>query len=168
MSAAVSTPLLAIPDTVQPAPPDGLAAQVGRANVAVGWWMTGLSMSLGALVGLWAFGGPFAPPAWFGGYDDPARRMLRLAHIAGIMLPVLNFHFLRGLAGTGYSVRAARRLCRMLLAGSVGLPLTLVLAAVWRPGLLLLPLPVVAVMTPVFFLAAGLGWAGWRKQRSTV
>ena len=54
--------------------------------------------------------------------------------------------------------RSARRAgCRLLLVGTVALPTLLGLAAFWRPGLYLLPIPVVALIAAVCFLAAGLG-----------
>ena len=33
-------------------------APLGRVNVRVAWWMIGGSMAVGAVLGLWSFGGP--------------------------------------------------------------------------------------------------------------
>lgn len=137
---------------------------LGRWNILVSWWSIVLSLSAGAVLGLWAFGGPFTPPSWFGAYDDPGRRLLRLAHIAAVMLPILTFHFLRALPGCAFPRRAAERWCAVLLIGAVGLPLTLALAGFWRPGLYLLPLPVTAVLLPTAALAIGLTAAALRPR----
>ena len=34
---------------------------MGCANVRVAWWMIGASMAVGAVLGLWSFGGPLSP-----------------------------------------------------------------------------------------------------------
>jgi hypothetical protein len=44
---------------------------VGRVNVRVAWWMIGASMVMGAVLGLWSFGGPLPPPPGFEAFDAP-------------------------------------------------------------------------------------------------
>jgi hypothetical protein len=122
--------------------------EVGRANVAVAWWMIGLSMLAGAVLGAWSFGGPAAPPPGFETYDALPRRLVRLAHIAAIMLPVLNLLYVPAAARF-----AMRRSCALLLFGTVALPALLALAAFWPHGLHLLPLAVLPIVAAVFALA---------------
>lgn len=135
----------------------GSEAPIGRVNVRAAWWMIGGSMAVGAVLGLWSFGGPLAPPAGFRAFDDLPRRLVRLGHIAAIALPVLNLLYVPWMARSRWGRSARRAGCRLLLVGTVALPSLLGLAAFWRPGLYLLPIPVMALITAVCLLAAGLG-----------
>jgi len=129
---------------------------LGRTNVRTAWWMIGVSMTVGAVLGLWSFGGPVPAPVGFVAYDDLPRRLARLGHIAGIALPMLNLLYVPWMAQSRWSVRTRRAGCRLLLFGTVVLPTLLVLAAFWSPGHYLLPIPVAALTIAVCLLAAGL------------
>jgi len=129
---------------------------LGRANVRVAWWMIGGSMSVGAVLGLWSFGGPVPAPVGFVAYDDLPRRLCRLGHIAGIALPVLNLLYVPWMARSRWGRATRRAGCRLLLFGTVALPSLLVLAAFWDPGRYLLPAPVAALTVASCLLAAGL------------
>ena len=129
---------------------------IGCANVRVAWWMIGGSMAVGAVLGLWSFGGPVAPPPGFRAFDDLPRRLVRLGHIAAIALPALNLLYVPWMARSRWGGSARRRGCRLLLFGTIALPSLLVLAAFWDPGLYLLPIPVTALIAAVWLLAAGL------------
>ena len=133
---------------------------VGRANIGVAWWMIGVSMAVGAVLGLWSFGGPVAPPPGFRAFDDLPRRLVRLGHIAAIALPVLNLHYVPWMVRSRWGEATRRAGCRLLLAGTVGLPSLLMVAAFWDPGRYLLPIPVGALIAAVFLLAAGLPGPG--------
>ena len=129
---------------------------VGRANIRVAWWMIGASMAVGAVLGLWSFGGPVAAPPGFRAVDDLPRRLVRLGHIAAIALPVLNLHYVPWMARSRWGAARRRAGCRLLLFGTVGLPTLLMVAAFWDPGRYLLPIPVAALIAAVVLLAAGL------------
>jgi len=129
---------------------------LGCANVQVAWWMIGASMAVGAVLGLWSFGGPVPPPPGFRAFDDVPRRLVRLGHIAAIALPVLNLLYVPWMARSRWSGFARRAGCRLLLFGTVVLPTLLMLAAFWGPGRYLLPVPVTALIVAVCLLAAGL------------
>ena len=129
---------------------------MGRANVRVAGWMIGGSMAVGAVLGLWSFGGPVAPPPGFRAFDDLPRRLVRLGHIAAIALPALNLLYVPWMARSRWGASARRAGCRLLLFGTVALPSFLMLAAFWDPGLYLLPIPVTALIAAVWLLAAGL------------
>jgi hypothetical protein len=128
---------------------------LGRVNIQVAWWMIGASMAVGGVLGLWAFGGPLAPPAGFRAFDDLPRRLVRLGHIAGVALPALNLLYVPWMARSRWSRATRRAGCGLLLFGTVTLPSLLGLAAFWGPGLYLLPVPVLALITAVWLLAAG-------------
>ena len=129
---------------------------IGRANVRVAWWMIGASMAVGAVLGLWSFGGPVPPPPGFRTFDDLPRRLVRLGHIAAIALPALNLLYVPGMARSRWGGSAQRAGCRLLLFGTVALPSLLMLAAFWSSGRYLLPIPVTALIAAVWLLAAGL------------
>jgi hypothetical protein len=104
-------------------------------NRSVSWAMIALSLAAGAVLGLWSFGGPLPAPPGFVRYDDLPRRLVRLAHIAAVMLPILNLLFASSLEKTRWSFPARRRACRWLLLGTVLLPAFLAAAAFWPPPL---------------------------------
>ena len=129
---------------------------LGRANVRVAWWMIGGSMTVGAVLGLWSFGGPVPAPVGFVAYDDLPRRLARLGHIAGIALPMLNLLYVPWMERSRWTGQVRRAGCRLLLFGTVALPTLLVLAAFWDTGRYLLPIPVAALTIATCLLAAGL------------
>ena len=129
---------------------------LGRANVRVAWWMIGGSMTVGAVLGLWSFGGPVPAPVGFVAYDDLPRRLARLGHIAGIALPMLNLLYVPWMERSRWTRPIRRAGCRLLLFGTVVLPTLLVLAAFWNTGRYLLPIPVASLTIATCLLAAGL------------
>lgn len=131
----------------------------GRSNIAVSWWMIAIGTAVGAVLGLWSFGGPIPPPVGFVLYDDLPRRLLRLAHIAAIALPVLNLLYVPWMDRSMWNGRLRAIGCRLLLFGTVTLPALLAVTAVWRPALYLLPAPVLALVSTFFLLALGLAGA---------
>ena len=134
----------------------GPEAPLGRVNIRVAWWMIGGSMAVGAVLGLWSFGGPLAPPPGFRAFDDLPRRLVRLGHIAGVALPALNLLYVPWMARSRWGGSARRAGCRLLLFGTLALPSFLMLAAFWSSGRYLLPIPVTALIAAVWLLAAGL------------
>lgn len=133
-----------------------LTNDAGRANVAAAWWMIAAGTALGAVLGLWSFGGPVPPPPGFASYGDAPRRLLRLAHIAAVALPVLNLLYVPWMARTRWGGRTRRAGCGLLLSGTLALPALLAVAAAWGPALYALPAPVLALVSSFFILAAGL------------
>lgn len=128
----------------------------GTANLVVAWWMIALSTAAGAVLGLWSFGGPLTPPAGFALYDDLPRRLMRLAHIAGVALPALNLLYVPCMLRSAWSEGPRRAGCRLLLAGTVALPALLALAAFWAPARYTLAVPVTFLVAAFSLLAAGM------------
>src|SRR5262245_17604024 len=83
----------------------------------------GLAMSVDACQPLV----PVRPPVDH--YDDLPRRLLRLAHIAAVMLPLINVVVGPWLDRVQLSGRAREAASWLLLAGAVGLPLALAIEA---------------------------------------
>jgi hypothetical protein len=54
-----------------------------------GWLMLVVSMSIGLLIGLFAFDGPLPTPEFIGSYNEFTRRLLRLGHAYAIVLGLL-------------------------------------------------------------------------------
>src|SRR5262245_9351819 len=128
----------------------------GRWNELLAWWLMGLGLLGGAVLGAWSFGGPVAPPAALAAYDALPRRLLRLAHIAAIALPVINLCYVPWIQRSGWSRRTRRWLCHVLLGGTLGLPATLALAAFWPAAIYAAPAPALGVTAAVLSLALGL------------
>ena len=114
-------------------------------NLTFGWaWIT-LGFAAGGLLGL-----GFEREKWMGGYDSLRRRMLRLGHIAMVMLGLLNVLFAlsaQAVSPRGDLVVVIRWLW---VVGAVSMPLACGLMA-WTPRCK----PVFALPVSVL-LAAGL------------
>jgi hypothetical protein len=105
-------------------------AGVGLRNVRGGIVLLSLGLAMGLLLSLYAFV-PMVPhvPASLDQYDDLPRRLLRLAHIAAIMLPVINIVLGGWLDRLTLSARTKDLASRFLLWGAAGVPSALVLEA---------------------------------------
>ncbi len=67
--------------------------EFGQLNVLWGWiWMV-LGIASGSILGMWAFAGPLPTPNGHSTYDELPRRLVRLAHIALFMLPLINIAY---------------------------------------------------------------------------
>jgi hypothetical protein len=84
-----------------------------------GWLLVAVSMAAGLLMGLYAFDGPLAAPAFLGAYNDYARRLSRLGHAYCIVLGLLSIFLARELEKSP-SANWQRRLgVPLLVAGSI-------------------------------------------------
>ncbi len=130
-----------------------LTTRLGRANVVVSLWMLAGGLIMGAVLGLWSFDGPLPPPPGLASYDSFSRRLLRLAHIAAIALPILNLHLLPWLDWSVASARVKTWSYRLLLTGTLLLPPLLAVTAFCPPVKYALPLPVTCLITTSVILA---------------
>jgi hypothetical protein len=64
-----------------------------------GWLLVLLSMSVGLLIGLYAFDGPLPTPEFVGRYNDFVRRLVRLGHAYAILFGLLAILLARQGAG---------------------------------------------------------------------
>ena len=97
----------------------------GARNVKAGLLLIALSLGGGLAMSLYAFVPMVRVPEGLLEYDDLARRLLRLAHVAAVMLPLLNVVFGLLLDRLRLSPAIREFTSVLLLAGSVGLPLAL-------------------------------------------
>ena len=129
----------------------------GARNVRGGLVLLSVGLGAGLVMSIYAFQ-PLVPvPAALAHYDDLPRRLIRLAHIAAIMLPLINI-----VLGPWLDRLSLPRLARetaswLLLAGAAALPAALALEAA-VPTVIPLHLsapPAIAFCLGVFLVSAG-------------
>jgi hypothetical protein len=130
---------------------------IGAKNVKGGMLLASLGLLGGLGMSLYAFEPIVRPPAALDRYDDLPRRLLRLAHIAAIMLPLINIVLGGWIDRLELPTSAKRWASGLLLAGAALVPAVLALQAVWPPAgaLHLAGVPVVAFCLGVFLVTAG-------------
>ena len=129
----------------------------GARNVRGGLVLLSAGLGAGLVMSLYAFQ-PLVPvPAALAHYDDLPRRLIRLAHIAAIMLPLINIVLGPWLDRLSLPARVREAASWLLLAGGATLPAALALeAAVPTLGSLhLAGLPAIAFCLGVFLVSAG-------------
>jgi hypothetical protein len=124
-----------------------LARPPARVLERAGWLLVAVSMAAGLFMGLYAFDGPFAAPAFLGGYNDFVRRLSRLGHAYGVVLGLACIVVARDLDRTDRETPVARAGVRVLAAGIALTLLGTVAEAVTQGPTLLLGVgpPVIAV-----------------------
>lgn len=132
---------------------------IGHLNIVFGWAWMNLGFVSGLIMGVKAeqFGLNTLDegPTWMGGYGSVPRRLLRLGHIAFIMLSLLNIVY-----GTQIDAAALPDVWKRIgstamIFGGVGVPV-LCLTAVWlRPAKVLLGVPATAVLVGNLVIAWG-------------
>jgi hypothetical protein len=141
---------------------------IGARNVRGGIVLLSGGLVLGLVASLYAFV-PMVPqvPAALDQYDDVARRLLRLAHIAALMLPLINIVLGGWLDRLTMPIARKVAVSHALLWGAVGVPLALAFEAAWAPAREwhLSGLPVLAFCGGVFASSAAAWHMGpdhWR------
>jgi hypothetical protein len=102
---------------------------IGRRNVVWGWGMISMGAVTGLIIMAWSFAGPFPTPSGFHDYGDLPRRMMRLAHIALFMLPIINILIGKDLDRARLTARWKQICSVSALVAMIGIPLGLTLAA---------------------------------------
>jgi hypothetical protein len=141
---------------------DPHAPPVGSQNVRLGLVLLPIGLLGGLALSLFAFQPLVPPPRGLEDYAALPRRLLRLGHIAAVMLPVLNIVIGSVLNRLALTPAMARRSSLGLLAGMLGLPATLAAEAL-VPGLHALhPSGLPALALTAGAVIAGIG--GWRTS----
>lgn len=121
----------------------------GTRNVRGGLMLLSVGLAAGLAMSVYAFQ-PLVPvPPSLDHYDDLPRRLIRLAHIAAVMLPLINVVVGPWLDRVQLSRRARETSSWLLLLGAVGLPLTLAIEALVPP---VIPLHLSALPAIGFFV----------------
>jgi len=131
-------------------------------NRRIGWLSTCLGAGSGLIMGLWSFDGPLPIPGWLGEYDQTARRLARLGHIAFFGLGILNLLVAGELRRSSLGSRGRQVASWAMNFGNVFLPLTLFAAAAYRPLKYLMSAPAVAVFLALTVTAYGV----WKSKVS--
>jgi hypothetical protein len=101
----------------------------GARNVKGGLLLLSVGLAAGLAMSVYAFAPVVPVPTELAHYDDLPRRLIRLAHIAAIMLPLINIVVGPWLDRLHLSPSAREAGSWLLLGGAAGLPLTLALEA---------------------------------------
>jgi hypothetical protein len=120
-------------------------------NFYAGW----LGILAGLLVGA-AIGMFFHKDQWLGGYASWRRRVLRLGHIASVMVGILNILFAFSIHLDFVAVSPLSKTASILfLVGLVGMPMCCYAAAAHKPLRHLFPIPATCLIvgTALLFLA---------------
>jgi len=124
-------------------------------NRQVAWISMAIGAATGMLLGLWSFDGPFGVPGFLGAYDDTARRLARLGHIACFGLGFINLLLARELPSLALSPNLRRSASRAMNFGNIALPLTLFVAAALPPAKYLMSLPAASILFALVLTARG-------------
>lgn len=124
-------------------------------NRTIGWWSLAAGVATGLVLGLWSFDGPLPVPAWLGAYDDTARRLARLGHIAFVGLGMLNILLARELPQSTLDDSRRRLASRAMNLGNLLLPVLLFAAAAFPPVKYALAVPATAVFLALCLAAWG-------------
>ncbi len=93
-----------------------------------GWGLIAASISVGMLMGLYAFEGPFRTPEFLGQYNEAARRLSRVSHSYSIMMGIVSIFLAREMRESPSS-RVARKVgIGLFMAGCI----TTVAAMLWQ------------------------------------
>jgi hypothetical protein len=128
----------------------------GQSNRRVGWICMAFGAGTGLVMGLWSFNGPVPTPQWLGDYQDVARRLARLGHIAFFGLGILNVLLAHELSAQRINGRSRRIASAAMNFGNIFLPVTLFAAAAYHPLKYLMPFPAMAVFVALTVTAWGL------------
>lgn len=107
----------------------------GRRNVMWGWVAIVAGPTVGSILMAWCFAGPFpSPMERLADYEGVERRMLRLAHVAMVMIPLINIVFGGHLDKAVLSPVWKTRASYLALLAIPGVPFGLTLGAlIWVP-----------------------------------
>lgn len=136
-----------------------MSTHIGQVNIAFGWAWMNLGFITGLLMGLKAeqFGLNTldAGPVWLQGYASVPRRLIRLGHVAFIMLPVLNILFGQFIDGAALPFAWKLIGSWAMIFGAIGVPVLCFAAARYRPLKIGLGLPASAILLGNLIIAWG-------------
>jgi len=126
-------------------------------HLTLGWLWISLGIGTGLVLGLKSEPFGLDPrrdnPEWLGGYASAPRRLIRLGHIAFIMLGLLNVAYAFTPCRLPADLQQAAS--RALAFGTIGVPLLCLAAARHRALKVLLGLPAAAVLVAALLTAWG-------------
>jgi hypothetical protein len=117
---------------------------IGKMNIILGWITMVTGILSGAIIGMYAFAGPFPAPKGHKDYADLPRRMVRLGHIALVMLPLINVVYGQFIDSIPVSDSLKLFGSWCMIVCMFGVPLFLFMASVYLPFKYLEVIPVTA------------------------
>ena len=126
-----------------------------RLNRVIAWCCLALGAGTGLIMGLWSFDGPVRVPEWLGEYGDTSRRLARLGHIALFGIVMLNLFVVAELRRVSMSPIARKTALAAINFGNIFLPLSLFLAAAYRPLKYFMSVPATLVFLALVIVAWG-------------
>lgn len=130
-------------------------ALLTRSMVAFAWAWMALGIFVGLIIGMWSFEGPVPTPAVVGEYDSCARRLIRLGHVAFIMLPLISMSYAIHIVDTSLTPDSKILAVRLMWFGMVGVPVTCMMGAFVRPTKYLMSFPAISVFVCLVMMAVG-------------
>jgi hypothetical protein len=129
----------------------------GARNVKGGLILLSVGLAAGLAMSAYAFQPMVPVPPGLAHYDDLPRRLIRLAHIAAIMLPLINITVGPWVDRVRLSRHAREVASWLLLLGAITLPCALAVEAVMPTAiwLHLSALPAVAFCAGLFIVSVG-------------
>ena len=134
--------------------PTDLAA-LTQSMVAFAWGWMAFGIFAGLIMGMWSFDGPAPTPAILGNYDSCARRLIRLGHVAFIMLPLISMSYAAQITGTSLSPENKVLAVQLCWTGMVGVPVTCMTGAIVRPTKYLMSIPAISFFVCLVMMAVG-------------
>ena len=127
----------------------------GELNIRLGWIFMVCGILSGSIIGMWAFAGPLPAPQTHKKYDDLARRLVRLAHIAMFMLPLISIVYGQHIDLLPISDSLKMYGSYGMILCMFGVPSLLILASLYLPFKYLEVIPVSAGFVALSIIAYG-------------
>ena len=132
---------------------------IGHNNIVFGWLWMNLGFITGLLLGLkveqFGLNTLATGPTWLDGYDSVSRRLLRLGHVAFLMLQLLNILYGLFIDGAALSPGLKMAGSAAMIFGAIGVPILCIAAAFYRPVKIFLGIPATAVLIGNLLIAWG-------------
>ena len=123
--------------------------------VAFAWGWMAFGIFIGLIIGMWSFDGPAPTPAIVGDYDSCARRLIRLGHVAFIMLPLISMSYAIHIVDTSLAADTKLLAVKLCWFGMVGVPVTCMTGALVRPTKYLMAFPAISMFVCLVMMAVG-------------
>ena len=123
--------------------------------VAFAWGWMAFGIFVGLIIGMWSFDGPAPTPKIVGDYDSCARRLIRLGHVAFIMLPLISMTYASQIGATTLTEEHKMLAVKLCWFGMVGVPTTCMSGAFLRPTKYLMAFPAISFFVCLVFMAVG-------------
>lgn len=128
---------------------------IGKINIIAGWATMVVGLLSGSVLGLWAFAGPFPTPRGHEDYANLPRRMVRLAHIAFVALPIICILYGQYIDAVPLSDSLKVLGSRAMILCMWGVPTLLIAASKYLPLKYLEAIPVSAGVLALAIMAYG-------------